>query len=573
MSTTILAVLQGKANELKRSRRSDDRLTKWLTPTVNILTAFSSTLGEGVSTVFPPSKIIFSAISILLVAAKDTAASRDVLIELFDKIESFFVRIQTYTEVPPTAEMINVMGKIMAEVLSILADMTKEMKQGRTSGFIPSTEFSSLKIRPETFFKKLAGRTDVEDALRRLDKLEQGELRTVAAQVLKATGDIKDGVERIEVIAQRIVTDLTHHRREAFATQELRGWLSLPDPSINHNIMCSAQHERTSAWLFKEVTYEEWESKGPLLWIHGKPGSGKSVLCSAIIQHIVALRDAGLASIAYFYFDFRDTDKKHRRNLLCSLLIQLSAYSNPCCEILYRIYSEYGQGTQQPNDDTLKNCLWEMLLVTSAQHPIYVILDAVDECPDTPGAPSPRQQVLSLIEDLVDRRLPNLHICVTSRPEIDICDTLEPLTPWRISLHDQPGQKEDIAEYVISVVRSDVKMNKWREDDRKLVIETLSEKADGMFRWVFCQLEVLRHCLAPSLRRQLNELPKSLDETYERVLKEIESTNQGHHACRLLHCLAVALRLLRVEELAEVLAFDPDVERVCGQRAERSASA
>ncbi|KAH8999663.1 hypothetical protein EDB86DRAFT_652072 [Lactarius hatsudake] len=173
----ILTVLQGKADELKRSQSSDDRLTKWLMPTVNILTAFSSTLGDGVSMVFPPSKVVFSAIGILLVAAKDTAASRDVLIELFDKIESFFVRIQTYTEVPPTAEMINVMGKIMAEVLSILAIMTKETKQGRT----------------KTFFKRLAGRTDVEDALRRLDKLEQGELRTVAAQVLKATGDIKDG--------------------------------------------------------------------------------------------------------------------------------------------------------------------------------------------------------------------------------------------------------------------------------------------------------------------------------------------------------------------------------------------
>ncbi|KAH9014001.1 hypothetical protein EDB85DRAFT_894151 [Lactarius pseudohatsudake] len=391
----ILTVLQGKANELKRSQSSDDRLTKWLTPTVNILSAFSSTLGDGVSTVFPPSKVIFSAIGILLVAAKDTAASRDVLIELFDKIESFFVRIQTYTEVPPTAEMINVMGKIMAEVLSILAIMTKEMKQGRT----------------KTFFKR---------------------------------------------------------------------WLSPPDPSINHNIMCGAQHERTSAWLFKEVIYEEWESKGPLLWIHGKPGSGKSVLCSAIVQHILALRDAGLASIAYFYFDFRDTDKKHRRNLLCSLLIQLSAYSNACCEILYRIYSECGQGTQQPSDDTLKNCLWEMFSVTSAQHPIYIIMDAVDECPDTPGAPSPRQQVLSLVKDLVDRRLPNLHICVTSRPEIDIRNTLEPLTSWRISLHDQPGQKKDIAEYVSSVVPSDVKMKKWREDDRTLVIETLSEKADGM---------------------------------------------------------------------------------------------
>ncbi|KAH9010288.1 hypothetical protein EDB84DRAFT_1570636 [Lactarius hengduanensis] len=412
----ILAVLQEKANKLKRSQNGDERLTKWLTPTVNILTAFSSTLGEGVSTVFPPTKIIFSAIGILLVAAKDTAASRDVLIELFDKIESFFVRIQTYTEVPPTTEMINVMGKIMAEVLSILAIMTKEMKQGRT----------------KTFFKRLAGRTDVEDALRRLDRLEQGELRTVAAQVLKATGDIKDGVERIEVIAQRIVIDVG-----------ARDYGCLPpDPSTNHKHYVQCPHERHLDVLFKEVIYEEWESKGPLLWIHGKPGSGKSVLwfgiyghriqgltfsaSSAIIQHIVALRDAGLASIAYFYFDFRDTDKKHRRNLLCSLLIQLSAYSNPCCEILYRIYSEYGQGTQQPNDDTLKNCLWEMFSVMSAQHPIYIIMDAVDECPDTPGAPSPRQQVLSLVKDLVDRRLPNLHICVTSRPEIDIRNTSSP---------------------------------------------------------------------------------------------------------------------------------------------------
>jgi ankyrin repeat protein len=78
------------------------------------------------------------------------------------------------------------------------------------------------------------------------------------------------------------------------------------------------------------------------------------------------------------------------------------------------------------------------------------------------------------------------------------------------------------------------------------------------FRWVFCQLEVLRHCLAPSLRDQLNELPKSLDATYERVLDEIQSTNQGRHAHRLLQCLTVAMRPLRVEELAEVLAFELD---------------
>ena len=75
------------------------------------------------------------------------------------------------------------------------------------------------------------------------------------------------------------------------------------------------------------------------------------------------------------------------------------------------------------------------------------------------------------------------------------------------------------------------------------------------FRWVFCQLDILRHCLPPSVRRTLNELPESLDETYERVLKEIKKPHRDH-ARRLLQCLVVAIRPLRVEELAELIAFD-----------------
>src|SRR5712692_6467479 len=77
------------------------------------------------------------------------------------------------------------------------------------------------------------------------------------------------------------------------------------------------------------------------------------------------------------------------------------------------------------------------------------------------------------------------------------------------------------------------------------------------FRWVFCQLETLQYCLPPSVRHTLDELPESLDETYERVLKEIKKPNRDH-ARRLLQCLVVAIRPLRVEELAEVLAVDFD---------------
>jgi hypothetical protein len=96
--------------------------------------------------------------------------------------------------------------------------------------------------------------------------------------------------------------------------------------------------------------------------------------------------------------------------------------------------------------------------------------------------PSARKQVLDFLKDLVDLQLPNLHICVTSRPEIDIRTSLEPLASYPISIHDQNGQKKDIEDYIRAVVYadSDTAMGRWRDQDKELVIETLTERADGM---------------------------------------------------------------------------------------------
>ena len=191
--------------------------------------------------------------------------------------------------------------------------------------------------------------------------------------------------------------------------------------------------------------------------------------------------NAGQASIAYFYFDFQDINKQHWRDLIPSLLTQLSTQSDPCCDTLSRLYSGHGNGAQQPNDDALKRSLIEMLTVLD-HHPIYLIMDALDECPDTSEVPSPRNRILQLLEELADLHLPNLRICVTSRPEFDIRDFLEPLTPRQVSLHDQSGQKQDIADYVRSVVysKSEPYMRRWRKEDKEFVIEMLSERADGM---------------------------------------------------------------------------------------------
>ena len=186
-----------------------------------------------------------------------------------------------------------------------------------------------------------------------------------------------------------------------------------------------------------------------------------------------------MASTAYFYFDFRDINKQNRRDLLPSLVTQLSDQSHRHCDILNDLYLAHESGAQKPSEDELIECLREMLTLPD-QHPVYLIIDALDECPDTSGLPSPREQVLDLLENLVDLSSTNLRLCVTSRPEIDIRRALEPLTSLRVSLHEESGQKRDIIEYVTSVVHSDLKMRRWRDEDKSLVIGTLSERADGM---------------------------------------------------------------------------------------------
>ena len=197
---------------------------------------------------------------------------------------------------------------------------------------------------------------------------------------------------------------------------------------------------------------------------------------SAIIEDIEDQHLIGLAKMAYYYFDFRDDKKQNLYGLLSSLILQLSAESDPCFNILSKLYSSNNR-VRKPATNVLKNCMKEMLN-QSEQGPIYIIVDGLDECSNS-GMPSPRREVLGLINELVGLKLPNVHICVASRPEIDIRTTLGPLEILRISLDDEIGQKTDITAVIEHTVHSN-SMPEWTEEDQSLVINTISQKANGM---------------------------------------------------------------------------------------------
>jgi hypothetical protein len=191
------------------------------------------------------------------------------------------------------------------------------------------------------------------------------------------------------------------------------------------------------------------------------------------------MKKAGLASLAFFYYDFREDQKKDLRGLLSSLLAQLCHQSDSYSDILSDFYLEHGKGSSHPSDGVLARCLKDLLKLPG-HAPVYLILDALDECPNTSSIPSPRDEVLNLIEELIKSDIPNLRVCVTSRPESDIKDILEPLVFHTISLHDESGQKGDIGEYIKSVVDTNAKNKRWKAADKQLVIDVLTSKAAGM---------------------------------------------------------------------------------------------
>jgi len=189
----------------------------------------------------------------------------------------------------------------------------------------------------------------------------------------------------------------------------------------------------------------------------------------------------GLGTIAFFYFDFRDHDKQGIHSLLSSILIQFCDQSDKYSESLSTLFTSHGRGSRQPSEDALLECLKNMLKLPG-QGSLYLIIDALDECPNSSGCPTPRELVLAVVQELVGLQLSHVRFCVTSRPEVDIRDVLGPgrLGIYDVPLHEQAGQNQDIVDYISHFIRSDPRARQWRAEDKQLVIETLSQNAGGM---------------------------------------------------------------------------------------------
>ncbi|KAI0292472.1 hypothetical protein B0F90DRAFT_277163 [Multifurca ochricompacta] len=560
----IIFTLIKHLKTLKTFRVEDTAvIIKWVKQIARHLAAVSTQGvlgGEGSRVLSPPQNALLSAIGILVGTIDDTqvCGNYEMLLDLLRSIESFLRRLSANIKIPSTTAVTDMVVMILLELLSTLALATQQAKQGRLG----------------KLGEKLLGEHEVEAVLQRLSQGGQHGTRTAATQTLDIIYGLiqnmkvliddgkasTDDIQYSLVIIQRLASDIIDKPKRDHLLKDIRTWLSPSDPSKCHNIMRKAHHGGTGTWFIEGDRFTEWKDNGSLLWIHGKPGSGKSVLCSTIIQEFIRMKEAGLASMGYFYFDRENTEMQDARGLVSSLLTQLSEQSEIYSDILSRLYSTHAMGSVQAGYSALLECLKDMLSIPG-QSPIYFILDALDESPNCSDTPSARESVLEFIEWLMNLGYSHLRICVSSRMEADTRAVLQPLASQTVCIHEENGQIGDINNYINFFINSDMNTRRWKDEDKELVINKVSDEADGMFRLAFFRLYQLRRCHPEDIRRTLNEVPEKIIAQYEQLLEEIDE-KKWKYAHRLFQCIAVAARPLHVSELAEFLALDVNLNEL-----------
>lgn len=358
------------------------------------------------------------------------------------------------------------------------------------------------------------------------------------------------------------VTDLkaqvTAYQADEQSTK-ISGWLSTTDPSSNYETARKKCQPKTGEWLFKRPEFEEWKKKpNSLLWLYGKPGCGKTILSSTVIQHFKTFyENKPSVALAYFYFDFNDPEKQNPRNFLSSLISQLCIQVPHFPEEVEDLYKRCDNGNRKAAVPELKEVLKHLAVVKDLDH-IFIIVDALDECPhdEIHGL---REEALGLIGEFETWLASKIHLLITSRRELDIEQGLTPLL--RIPPIPLEGSQidSDIELHISEQLSTDQKLKRWPPQVKLQIEKTLTAQADGMFRWVFCQLGSLKKCKTKAtLLKELRRLPRTLDETYTRILNNIEDEYQ-QYARRALVWLAFSIRPLRIEELAEAAVVDPQI--------------
>jgi ankyrin repeat domain-containing protein 50 len=353
---------------------------------------------------------------------------------------------------------------------------------------------------------------------------------------------------------------------EHYEHNEMLKWMSeFSHSRENHAEIQKLRTKGTGQWVFGTSEWDRWhKERNSVLWLHGASGVGKTVLCSTIIDHLGQVSASPNSSFcAYHYFSFAREQQQKLEFCLMSMIYQLCHLRGAFPPDLHKAWEK--SRPNAPDIDVLTDILKKFVQSSTKT---FLIFDALDECPEI----GTRDIFLNWLQELHDESMGQLSVLVTSGSHKDIEDTLITEIAGQSLAPDQSKIRGDISRYVDAEISDNRKLAKLARRDKQLaekVKDRLSIKAEGMFRWAYCQLQSLKRLpiiTAADVDDMLSNLPEDLHQHYERILAAIHTRYQPV-VRRALLWLLTSRRPLTPDELAEacVVHLEPSSATIVDQ--------
>ncbi|THY72431.1 hypothetical protein D6C95_10213, partial [Aureobasidium pullulans] len=328
----------------------------------------------------------------------------------------------------------------------------------------------------------------------------------------------------------------------------LKRWLSPTNPETYLQANLKQWSSQSGNWLLQGKAFEDWIQTPGSIWLTGLPGCGKSVMCAAAIALTQQRRMASRNNLlAYHFHSFSDAETWTLGAVLRNILHQLASQSDSVCNDLTTLFKTCGSGSSRPTDGELAELLKATL---SYGAETYIFLDALDESDE-------KVEFAELLETLRSQSS-KLHLFLTSPRHVAFIDAIESGKYFEISM-ECGAVNQDIERYVQHQVLSDSTLRKFSSTSQFEIQARLSS-ANGMFRWAAIQLQGLKNPRLTRMgdhiiERQLDNLPKTLEGTYDRILNELDDFER-REAQRLLALICFSRRPLTLPEVVDALAID-----------------
>lgn len=334
--------------------------------------------------------------------------------------------------------------------------------------------------------------------------------------------------------------------------RELRKYLGVLDVLDDDFLTAKeARMGNSCQWILAKEAYARWEdttsADGRVLWLRGSPGHGKSVLAAFVADK---LQQSGQAC-NYFFFKHGDKPKTQLSTCLRSLALQVAKLNRDVRDAILRLSADEIR-LVDANERTLWRSLFVDIILRHVKTPLYLIMDALDECAYT--------------STLFDAMLPSLNeassslrILITSRDTPEISQGFKNLPPKLLG--DLPIAAADTTPDLELIIRTKVEVLSFvLSIERPSLVEAISGKAKGSFLWANLVLKELSLCHSKKEMDQiLEEIPRGMQSFYKRTLDMMEQAPRGRVLARsVLVWASCAVRPLSLNELSGALLYDID---------------